>query len=140
MPESASRGCLLLGGGFCSQGGVCSGGVCACSGGGGVCGIPACTKANAPPVNRMTNSSKSITLATTLLRPVIRTLCLKRYKNYLPNTLDLVVFTGGPTKVHDGGVILQRVGRDGGLQHKDLVSRRIHIRVFKDKHTYVSYL
>ena len=67
----------------------------------------------------MTNSSKNITLATTSLRPVIRTLCLKRYKNYSPNTIDLVVFTGGPTKVHDGGVILQGVGEDGGLQHKD---------------------
>ena len=33
-------------------------------------GIPACTEADTPPVNRMTNSSKNITLATTSLRPV----------------------------------------------------------------------
>ena len=38
-----------------------------CWGGGG---IPACTKAD-PPVNRMTNRCKNITLATTSLRPVI---------------------------------------------------------------------
>ena len=93
-----------------------------------------------PPVNRMTNSSKNITLATTSLRPVIRTLCLKRYKNYSPNTIDLVVFTGGPKSPRRWCDLTGGGGGDGGLQHKDLVSRRIHIRVFKDKHTYVSYL
>ena len=33
-------------------------------------GIPSCTEADTRPVNRMTNSSKNITLATTSLRPV----------------------------------------------------------------------
>ena len=33
--------------------------------------IPACTEADPPPVNRMTNRCKNITLATTSLRPVI---------------------------------------------------------------------
>ena len=56
-----SGGCLVLGG-------VCSGeGVC--SGGGG--GIPACTEADIPPVDRMTDRCKNITLATTSLRLVI---------------------------------------------------------------------
>ena len=73
-----SRGCLLLGdvcsqGCVCSWGGLCSGG-CACSqlmSAPGGCGIPACTEADTPPpMNRMTNSSKNITLATTSLRPV----------------------------------------------------------------------
>ena len=33
-------------------------------------GIPACTEADTPPVNRMTDRCKNITLATTSLRPV----------------------------------------------------------------------
>ena len=33
-------------------------------------GIPACTEAD-PPVNRITHTSKNITLATTSLRPII---------------------------------------------------------------------
>ena len=33
-------------------------------------GIPACTEADPPPVNRMTDRCKNITLATTSLRPV----------------------------------------------------------------------
>ena len=49
--------------------GVCSRGMGVCSRGGGE-GIPACTEAD-PPVNRMTNRSKNITLATTSLWPVI---------------------------------------------------------------------
>ena len=79
MPESASRG------GVCSEGGVCSGGVSGPRGSapgglsalgvsdprgvcsrGGVCsggGIPACTEADTPPVNRMTDACKNITLA-----------------------------------------------------------------------------
>ena len=63
----------ICSGGVSAPGGVCSRGVSArggvCSGG---CGIPACTEADTltPPVNRMTNSSKNITLATTSLRPV----------------------------------------------------------------------
>ena len=50
----------LLPSGVCSRGGVCSLGG----------GIPACTEADTPPVNRMTDTSKNITLATTSLRPV----------------------------------------------------------------------
>ena len=65
-----SRGCLLQGVsvlGLCLlPGGVCSGGVCSQGG----CGIPACTEADTPLVNRMTNRCKNITLATTSLRPV----------------------------------------------------------------------
>ena len=69
---SAPGGCLL-------QGGVCSGGVCCggcllrgfCSRGvyswgvsapRGWCGIPACTEADTPPVNRITHTCKNITL------------------------------------------------------------------------------
>ena len=52
---SAPRGMSAGGGGVCSRGG----------------GIPACTEAESPPVNRMTNRCKNITLATTSLRPVI---------------------------------------------------------------------
>ena len=55
-----SGGCLILGG-VCSQGGLLPGG----------CGIPACTGADTPPVNRMTDRCKNITLATTSLRPVM---------------------------------------------------------------------
>ena len=33
-------------------------------------GIPACTEEDTPPVNRMTDRCKNITLATTSLRPV----------------------------------------------------------------------
>ena len=57
-----------------APGGVCSGGVW--SGGylvRGVCsrgGITACTEAESPPLNRMTDRCKNITLATTSLRPV----------------------------------------------------------------------
>ena len=62
---------LLPGGGVSAAGGVCSGGcllpgVASLLPGGG---IPACTEAD-PPVNRMTNRCKNITLATTSLRPV----------------------------------------------------------------------
>ena len=46
--------------------GVCSRGVSAPRG----CGIPACTEADTPPVNRITYTCKNITLATTSLRPV----------------------------------------------------------------------
>ena len=59
-----SGGCLLWGGGVCS-GGCAPGGVCSRGGG----GIPVCTEAD-PPVNRMTDRCKNITLATTSLRPV----------------------------------------------------------------------
>ena len=47
--------CLLLAGGVCLQ---------------RVC-IPACTEADTPAVNRITDMSKNITLATTSLQPVI---------------------------------------------------------------------
>ena len=98
MPEPASRGgggsapgegVCSVGGGVCSWGvsapgrGVCSQGVgCLLPGvsaPGGVsalgvsawgCGIPACTEADTPRVNRMTDRYKNITLATTSLRPV----------------------------------------------------------------------
>ena len=94
-----SGGCLLMGvsanGGVCSKGGVCSGGCLlrgcllwrecllpggVCSGGcqlwgmsapRGVSGIEACTEADTPPpVDRITDACKNITLATTSLRPV----------------------------------------------------------------------
>ena len=82
MPESAPGGGLLRGvPGLVRGGGVCLvlGGLllgrgclvwgCLVLGGGG--GIPACTEAD-PPVNRMTNRCKNITLATTSLWPVTR--------------------------------------------------------------------
>ena len=62
-----SRGCLVPGG--CLLWGVSTPGGGVCSQGGG--GIPACTEAGTPPVNRMTDRCKNITLATTSLRPVI---------------------------------------------------------------------
>ena len=40
------------------RGDVYSGGVCS----GGGCGIPACTEADTPPVNRITDACKNITL------------------------------------------------------------------------------
>ena len=64
----SARGCLLQGvsalgvsalGDVCSWGGLLWGG-----------GIPACTEADTPRVNRMTDRCKNITLATTSLRPV----------------------------------------------------------------------
>ena len=62
----------LLPGGGCLLGGVCSGGCLLLGEGvsalGG--GIPPCTEADTPPVNRMTDRCKNITLATTSLRPV----------------------------------------------------------------------
>ena len=76
-------GCLLWGvsvpGGCLLHGGVCSMGVsapwgcllwggCLLQGG----GMTACTEADTPPVNRMTNRCKNITLATTSLQPVIK--------------------------------------------------------------------
>ena len=83
---SALWGCLLLGGcllqggllwGVSAPGGVSTLGVsawgCLLSGGvcsEGGCGIPACTEADSPPVDRITDVCKNITLATTSLRPV----------------------------------------------------------------------
>ena len=75
LPE----GCLLRGGmcllGGCLLPGGCLlwgclllTGVCLLRGGGG---IPACTEADPPLVNRMTDTSKNITLATTSLQLVI---------------------------------------------------------------------
>ena len=58
------RGCLLWG--VSAQGGVCSRGVCS---GGSVpagvsaprgCGIPACTEADNPPVDRITDACKTL--------------------------------------------------------------------------------
>ena len=55
------------GGGLPARGGsACQGGLCLP---GGV-GIPACTEADPPPVNRMTDRCKNITLAKTSFRPV----------------------------------------------------------------------
>ena len=89
----ASRGVRAFQGGACFPGGVCFLGVACLPGGvhasqgvhaswgvhaslegaclwGGVwCGIPACTEAD-PPVNRITDTSKNIILATTSLRSV----------------------------------------------------------------------
>ena len=62
-----SQGVSGQGGGVCSWGGVWSEVGCLLLGG----GIPACTEAD-PPVNRMTDKCKNITLATTSLRPVIK--------------------------------------------------------------------
>ena len=63
----------LVGRGVCSGGQVSAPGGCLLLGGcllQGGCGITACTEADTPPVNRMTDRCKNITLATTSLRPV----------------------------------------------------------------------
>ena len=71
-------GCLLWGvstlGGVCSQGSVCSGGRVSALGG----WHPSMHCGRHPPVNRMTNRCKNITLATTSLRPVISEWLLKK--------------------------------------------------------------
>ena len=57
--------------------------------GGGGCGIPACTEADTPPVNRMTDRCKNITLATTSLRPVnmfVLTELIVRVRLYCPES------------------------------------------------------
>ena len=60
MAESASRGGSGPGGGGVSgPGGSAPGGVCLVRGG----GIPACTEAEPPPVDRITDACKNITLA-----------------------------------------------------------------------------
>ena len=96
---SAPRG-MPAQGGVCSGGGICSGGVSAprvVSASGG-CGIPACTEADTPPVNRMTDRCKNITLTTTSLWPVkiyvvIETVELfKYYVVYVMSTCRLVMF------------------------------------------------
>ena len=53
--------CLLWGHGLLPGGCLPPGGVSAPG------GIPACTEADTPPVDRITDTSKNITLATTLL-------------------------------------------------------------------------
>ena len=96
MPESASwRGVCSRWGGVCSRGicspqggGVSAPGECVCSQG----GIPACTEADPlPPVNRMTDTSKNITLPTTSLRPVkiggLPMKCLLKQKFYCSTIL-----------------------------------------------------
>ena len=77
---SAPGGCLLPGlsapGGVCSwEVGVCSSrvsapGGCLLPGGLFPGGIPACTEADTPPVNRITNACENIYLAPTSLRAV----------------------------------------------------------------------
>ena len=47
-------------------------------------GIPACTEADPPPVNRMTDRCKNNTLATTSLRPVKILLHSNKTKHYHP--------------------------------------------------------
>ena len=87
------QGCLLWGcllrGGVSAPGGVCSRGVCLFPGGcllpgrsarGG--GIPACTEADTPPVNRITDRCKNITLATSPLRPI------NIHHSFTPNILN----------------------------------------------------
>ena len=71
-PEGVCSGGFLLLGGLL-PGGVCSQGVSAPGGG----GIPACTEADNPPVDRITDTSKNITLARTSLRPVINHIGMK---------------------------------------------------------------
>ena len=79
MPEPASGGVSAPGGGFCSGGCLLRGG-CLLPGGcllRGGCGIPTCTEADTPPpVDRITDTYKNITLATTSLRPVKMCPCL----------------------------------------------------------------
>ena len=85
MSASWGRGCLL--GGACFLRGVCFFGGCLLRGvsaggvsvrrgcllGGGGCGIPTYTEADIPPpLDRITDACKNITLATTSLRPVIK--------------------------------------------------------------------
>ena len=106
MPESASRGGVSgreggvsgPGGGVPGLGGVPGpgggvsgpGGVCAWSGG----GLPQCLvgcqppriRHTTPPVNRMTNRCKNITLATTSLRPVTSLESFRRYVAIIINT------------------------------------------------------
>ena len=70
---SAPWGCLLLGGS--APGG---------SAPRGEFGIPACIEVDPPPVNRMTDRCKNITLATTSLRAVINGLyCTKWVDSHL---------------------------------------------------------
>ena len=73
--EVSGPGECLLGGGLV-PGGVWSQGGVPPLGGGLLLGdgIPACTEAD-PPVNRMTNRCKNITLVTTLLRPLKKHTC-----------------------------------------------------------------
>ena len=58
-----SAAVTVMGGasGLCDSGGMCFGG--GCSSHGDVC-IPACTEADIPPVDRMTDRCKNITLRT----------------------------------------------------------------------------
>ena len=88
MPGSASGGGCLLLGGVCQRG-VPEGGVCAR--GGYVCArgevvVSQHALRQTPPVNRMTDRYKNITLATTSLQPVIT----KRIKISRCSDFDLV--------------------------------------------------
>ena len=82
MLQSSSRGGLPGPGGCLAvPGGVCLvlGGVCLVPGGGSPCpggfslprGEGGCLETHPPPVDRITDTCKNITLATTSLRPVI---------------------------------------------------------------------
>ena len=92
-------GCLLLWG-VSALGGVHSGGcplrgVSAPRGPGDVSapggGIPACTEADTPLVNRMTDRCKNITLATTSLRPVITYRMTEKYTVSYPDKSCLFI-------------------------------------------------
>ena len=77
VSASWGDGCLLLGGGVCSWGEVSASGQGVCSRGGwGVCSQGGICSRTLPPVNRITDTSKNIALATTSLRPV-KTACIE---------------------------------------------------------------
>ena len=128
MPESGSRrGVSGLGGsapgGVSAPGGAVSvpgrglvwGGICS----GGVC-LSAFWDTTSPPVNRMTNRCKNITLATTLLRLVkikMRKVCCCHPKEVWGKVmflhLSVILFTGGRGSLSGGlcpGGALCRVG------------------------------
>ena len=72
MPESASRGGSPSEGAFSIEGGFSMGGLSIWGGGGFLHPARGGLLARPPPVNRMTDRCKNITLAKTLFRPVIK--------------------------------------------------------------------
>ena len=92
MLESApGRVLFFRGGGVCLpgqcllEGAFFSGGVLPSPWGGG---IPACTEADPTPVNRITDTSKNITSATTSLRPLIKRVQIRENTNILAAVRD----------------------------------------------------
>ena len=59
-------------------------------------GIPTCTEADTPPVDRITDACKNITLATTSLRPVIK------YSSLHRSDLTEVVYGNKPNSSQNG--------------------------------------